>query len=78
MENSRERDKISLLASVFFDSFLFEKMAPFSSVALAVFPATGCFPLALLAYEAAESSLSPSGIYHGKSFQLVNFGVKDC
>lgn len=63
---------------MFFDSFLFEKIALFSSVVLAVFAAIGCFPLALLAYEATELSLSPSGIFHGKSCQLVNFGIKDC
>lgn len=39
---------------------LFEKSAQFSSIELAAFIATGSFPLALLAYEAIDSSLSPS------------------
>lgn len=75
-----EGDKTSLLVSIFLIHLisLFEKSAPFSSTVLAVFSATGSLPLAMLACEAIGSSLSPPGIFHGKSCQLVNLRRKGC
>lgn len=75
-----ESDKSSLPVSIFLIHLisLFEKSAPFSSIVLTVFRATGSLPLAMLACEAIDSSLSPPGIFHGKSCQLVNLGGKGC
>lgn len=59
-----ESGKSSFPARIFFLFInlisLFEKSAQFSSIELAAFIATGSFPLAWLAYEVIDSSLSPS------------------